>query len=75
MNESKKRLIAYAPIRDIMKNTGASMVSKEAVEYMIDAIVDFVKKTTATTLKIIRSNKPPRTKITREDLDLVLKKI
>jgi histone H3/H4 len=68
---AKKNLLAWAPVRDLMKSVGAQIVARDAVDKMIDVLVDRAKLLTADALKLTRHAK--RTKLTKEDIELVLK--
>ena len=63
--------LAWAPIRDVMKSVGAQIVARDAVDLMADYVENKIKSLTADALKLTRHGK--RTKLTRDDLDLVIK--
>ena len=66
----KKATLTYAEVRRIMKSVGGLIVEEDAVNYMIDHVVDHIKALTADALKIVRKN--DRKKLTRDDVELVV---
>jgi len=54
-----------------MKSVGAQIVARDAVDLLISFLEDKAKDVTSTALKLTRHSK--RTKLTRDDIDLVLK--
>jgi histone H3/H4 len=68
---SKKKALAWSPIRNIMKSVGAQIVARDAVDLMISFLEEKAKSITTDALKLTRHSK--RTKLTRDDIDLVLK--
>jgi histone H3/H4 len=68
---TKKRSLAWSPIRDLMKSVGAQIVARDAVDLMIAVLEEKAKAITADALKLTRHSK--RIKLTRADIDLVLK--
>ncbi|HME54362.1 MAG TPA: histone-like protein [Candidatus Lokiarchaeia archaeon] len=68
---SKKKALAWSPVRNIMKSVGAQIVARDAVDLMISFLEEMVKSITTDALKLTRHSK--RTKIMRDDIDLVLK--
>ena len=68
---SKKKALAWSPVRNIMKSVGAQVVARDAVDLMISFLEETAKSITTDALKLTRHSK--RTKIMRDDIDLVLK--
>jgi histone H3/H4 len=68
---AKKRALAWSPVRDLMKSVGAQIVARDAVDLLISYMEESAKAVTANALKLTRHSK--RTKLTRDDIDLVLK--
>jgi histone H3/H4 len=68
---AKKKALAWSPVRDLMKSVGAQIVARDAVDLLISFLEDSAKDVTSSALKLTRHSK--RTKLTREDIDLVLK--
>ena len=68
---SKKKALAWSPVRNIMKSVGAQIVARDAVDLMISFLEEKAKSITTDALKLTRHSK--RTKIMRDDIDLVLK--
>ncbi len=68
---AKKKALAWSPVRDLMKSVGAQIVARDAVDLLISFLEDSAKDVTSQALKLTRHSK--RTKLTREDIDLVLK--
>ncbi len=68
---AKKKALAWSPVRDLMKSVGAQIVARDAVDLLISFLEDSAKDVTSAALKLTRHSK--RTKLTREDIDLVLK--
>jgi len=54
-----------------MKSVGAQVVARDAVDLMISFLEETAKSITTDALKLTRHSK--RTKIMRDDIDLVLK--
>ena len=68
---SKKKALAWSPVRDLMKSVGAQIVARDAVDLLISYLEEKAKAVTSDALKLTRHSK--RTKLTRADIDLVLK--
>jgi len=68
---SKKKALAWSPVRDLMKSVGAQIVARDAVDLLISTLEEKAKAITSDALKLTRHSK--RTKLTRDDIDLVLK--
>jgi len=68
---SKKKALAWSPVRNLMKSVGAQIVARDAVDLMISFLEEKAKGITTDALKLTRHSK--RTKLTRDDIDLVLK--
>jgi histone H3/H4 len=68
---ARKHYLAWSPIRELMKSCGAQMVSKEAVDAVIAYEEDHIKTLTSDALKLTAHSK--RTKLTKDDIELILK--
>ncbi|HUX98589.1 MAG TPA: histone-like protein [Candidatus Deferrimicrobium sp.] len=69
----KRRYFAWSPLRSLMAFTGAKIVSREAVAYLIEYLeaksIDMTKKA------LIFARHAKRKKITKSDIALVVKGI
>jgi histone H3/H4 len=65
-----KKIFAWSPIRKLMKDNGAEMVSRDAV----DALIDFLeKKSRAITSKALEMTRHAgRKKLTLQDMNLAM---
>jgi histone H3/H4 len=68
---AKRKTLAWSPVRNLMKSVGAQIVAHDAVDLLISYLDDKAKEITTNALKLTRHSK--RTKLTKEDIDLVLK--
>ncbi len=68
---AKKKALSWSPVRGIMKSVGAQVVARDAVDLLITFLEEEAKGVITAALKLTRHSK--RTKISREDIDLVLK--
>jgi histone H3/H4 len=68
---AKRKALAWSPVRDLMKSVGAQIVARDAVDLLISYLEDKAKEVTSNALKLTRHSK--RTKLTKDDIDLVLK--
>lgn len=66
-----KKILAWSPVRDLMKSVGAQIVARDAVDVLIAYLVEKGKMITADALTITHHSK--REKVTKEDIELVLK--
>lgn len=66
----KKHAFAWSPVRTLMQDAGAEIVSKEAVETLLFYLEDRSKKLTAMALKFARHAN--RKKITSGDMELAI---
>lgn len=67
----KKHTFAWSPIRRLMKQQGASIVARDAVDLLIDHLEKRAKSLTEQAKKFtMHAN---RKKITKEDLNLAIK--
>ncbi|TFH30816.1 MAG: histone [Promethearchaeota archaeon] len=64
------KVFAWSPIRELMKKSGAEMVSKDAVDRMIEYLEKEAKKITNKALEMTRHS--GRKKLTKEDIELAL---
>jgi len=62
---------SWSPIRRLMKNVGATIVARDAVDELIDWLSVTSKAITTTALKLTKDSK--RKKITKEDILLAIK--
>ena len=63
-----KKTFAWSPVRDLMKKAGAEMVSKEAVDSLIEHLEDRAHKVTVKALEMTRHAN--RKKLNADDLKL-----
>lgn len=68
---AKPKKLPWSPVRGIMKSKGALIVARDAVDFMISKALELIEEKTAAALQLTRHAK--RTKLTRDDLDLVFK--
>ena len=66
----KKYAFAWSPLRSLMSEAGAEIVSKEAVETLLYYLEDRSRKLTEMALKFARHAK--RKKITTGDMELAI---
>jgi histone H3/H4 len=66
----KKFAFAWSPLRRLMKESGAEIVSKEAVETLLFYLEDRSLKITKMALKFAKHSK--RKKITTSDMELAV---
>ena len=71
LHMAKKTVLAWSPIRELMKSQGAQVVARDAVDFLIKYLGDLGKNITTNALKLTRHAK--RQKLTRSDVDLVIK--
>ncbi len=63
-----KKVFAWSPIRSLMKNSGAEMVAKEAVDAVIGYLENLAKNVTCKALEFCRH--AGRKKLTLSDMEL-----
>ncbi|MHC1590572.1 MAG: histone [Candidatus Helarchaeales archaeon] len=68
---AKKRFFAWSPLRSLMADAGAKIVSRDAVDYLISWLQD--KATEITKRAYILAKHSNRKKITKGDIDLAIK--
>ncbi len=66
----KTRTFAWSPLRTLMKNCGAEIVAREAVEELLDYLEKRAKNVTNTALTFTRHAN--RKKVTKSDIALAL---
>ncbi|MHA1728123.1 MAG: histone [Promethearchaeota archaeon] len=64
------KVFAWSPIRELMKSCGAEMVSKDAVDELIEYLEVCAKALTNKALELSRHAK--RKKLTESDMDLAM---
>ncbi|MHA1795924.1 MAG: histone [Promethearchaeia archaeon] len=64
------KIFAWSPIRELMKESGAEMVSKDAVDRMIEFLEKEAKKITNKALEMTRHS--GRKKLIADDIKLAL---
>ena len=69
----KKRIFAWSPLRNLMKTAGAEIVSREAVELLLNFLEKRAKELTATALVFAKHSK--RKKISAGDLGLAIENL
>ncbi|MHA1728585.1 MAG: histone [Promethearchaeota archaeon] len=67
----KKRSFAWSPLRKLMKNCGANIVARDAVDLLIMELEEVSIKITEKALAFTQHAK--RKKITKDDIDLAIK--
>jgi len=70
-NMAKRKNLAWSPVRNLMKSVGAQIVAHDAVDLLVSYLEDRAKEITSNAMKLTRHSK--RTKLTKDDIDLVLK--
>lgn len=65
---SKRKALAFAPVRNLMKSVGAQIVARDAVDLVVSATESKIKACTADALKIARNAN--HIKITPGDLKI-----
>jgi len=66
-----KKVFAWSPVRKLMKDNGAEMVARDAVDALIDYLEKLAKSMTNKALEMTRH--ASRKKLTLEDMDLAMK--
>jgi histone H3/H4 len=66
-----KKIFAWSPIRKLMKDNGAEMVARDAVDALIDYLEKTAKSMTNKALEMTRH--AGRKKLTNEDMALAMK--
>lgn len=66
----KRRMFAWSPLRALMKKSGAQIVSRVAVEALLNYLEDRSKKLTVMALTFAKHSK--RKKITKGDIALAI---
>jgi histone H3/H4 len=66
-----KKIFAWSPIRKLMKDNGAEMVARDAVDALIDYLEKTAKDMTNKALEMTRH--AGRKKLTNEDMNLAMK--
>jgi histone H3/H4 len=70
-NKMAKKVFAWSPVRKLMKDNGAEMVARDAVDALIDYLEKLAKGMTNKALEMTRH--AGRKKLTLEDMDLAMK--
>ncbi len=70
-NMAKKRYFAWSPMRALMADNGAKIVSREAVGYLISVLQDKAIALTNRAKALAKHSK--RKKVTAGDIDLAIK--
>ncbi|HME51023.1 MAG TPA: histone [Candidatus Lokiarchaeia archaeon] len=65
-----KRILAWSPIRELMKKSGAEMVSKDAVDALISILEEKAIALTTKALEFCRH--ADRKKLTHDDMKLAI---
>lgn len=66
-----KKIFAWAPVRQLMKDAGGKMVSKEAVNALISILEEYAKEVTTKALEMTRHAN--RKKTVEGDIRLAVK--
>ncbi len=64
------KVFAWSPIRELMKKSGAEMVSRDAVDELISYLEKFAKNLTNKALEMSRHS--GRKKLTKSDMEMAL---
>ncbi|MHA1132323.1 MAG: histone-like protein [Candidatus Helarchaeota archaeon] len=70
---ARRRYFAWSPLRALMASVGAKIVAREAVNYLIDWLEE--KSVSMTTRALTLARHAKRKKITKADINLVIKGI
>jgi len=65
-----KKVFAWSPIRSLMKNIGAEIVAKDAVDVLISVLEETAKKITNAAMEFSRHAR--RKKLTLSDMELAI---
>ncbi len=65
---TKRSAFAWSPVRKLMKNSGANMVSREAVDFLIRSLEEYGKSMTIKALTLAKHS--GRKKISKADIAL-----
>jgi len=65
-----KKVFAWSPIRKLMKDNGAEMVARDAVDALIDYLEKLAKHMTRKALEMTRH--ASRKKLTVEDMEMAI---
>ena len=68
--EKKMKVFAWSPIRDLMKSSGAEIVSREAVDELISYLESVAKEITNKAMELTRH--AGRKKLTEDDMKLAI---
>ena len=68
-----KKVFAWSPIRTLMKDNGAEMVARDAVDALIDYLEKSARNVTSKALEMTRH--AGRNKLTLGDMELAMKLI
>ena len=68
-----KKVFAWSPVRKLMKDNGAEMVARDAVDALIDYLEKLARSVTNKALEMTRH--AGRKKLTLDDMDLAMKLI
>lgn len=66
----RKRTFAWSPVRELMKDAGAEIVARDAVEQLLWFLEKRAKKLTEAALTLAKHSK--RKKITEGDMELAI---
>jgi histone H3/H4 len=66
-----KKVFAWSPVRKLMKDNGAEMVARDAVDALIDYLEKLARNMTNKALEMTRH--AGRKKLTLEDMNLAMK--
>ena len=69
----KRRIFAWSPLRALMSKAGAEIVSKEAVETLLNVLEERAKRLTEVALEFAKHSK--RKKISAGDMSLAIENI
>ena len=64
------KVFSWSPIRELMKSAGATMVSHDAVDSLIDHLEVYARNLTSLALEMTQHS--GRKKLTKDDMELAL---
>jgi histone H3/H4 len=68
-----KKILAWSPLRSLMKTAGAEIVSRDCVDVLMNYLEDRARQLTARSFEFAKHSK--RKKITKEDMALAIENI
>jgi histone H3/H4 len=69
----KEHIFAWSPLRTLMKESGAEVVARDAVEVLLDYLEERARKITETALVFTRHS--DRKKVSKADVELAIEQL